>query len=273
MFCGYCGNTLKEGARFCSECGAPVKAISNDDEATNAVHTDAAGGANRIQESQLGFAGQMEADRKRSRKKLSPLMIIAIVLALLAGTALAAVLVVSQANQGERPASQGASTEASQPAESAQAEQGSTSAESASAEQAATVDPEQVRAEAREVAIAEGKQVYTGTIMSTTDEDAWVMSTGRNPNAGPYYNNRSVTILFLDQKTAIEGFDPLPNRSYKTLQDQDVIELPDSFASYDGQRVDMAFLKDDLSMPSDVSHIKGDGEIIYVEGSAGSGAA
>lgn len=99
MFCTHCGNELKDGSRFCNACGAPVEASAEEPlaEAQAKPLPDEPPAP-----AQTSFAGQMESDRQRSRKKLSPLMILVIVLALLAATALAAVLVTQQANQDEQ---------------------------------------------------------------------------------------------------------------------------------------------------------------------------
>lgn len=113
MFCANCGKELKDGARFCSACGAPVASgVAGAEEApvdtgSGSKPLEMAQSSAQEQATHDGFAGQMEQDRKRSRRKLSPLMIIAIVLALLAGTALAAVLIVQQANQSEEVPAQG----------------------------------------------------------------------------------------------------------------------------------------------------------------------
>lgn len=112
MFCAHCGKELKDGARFCSVCGAPaaegVDEILFDAEVSEdsfAPTSDTLKDTSQPQGNQAGFVEQMESDRRRSRKKLSPLMIIAIVLALLAGTAFAALFVAQQANQtGDSPA-------------------------------------------------------------------------------------------------------------------------------------------------------------------------
>lgn len=140
MYCVHCGKQIKDDARFCSFCGAPV-----EDDARASAEARAEG-ADSVEVTRIdviapegersagGFAGQMEQDRKRSRRKLSPLMIVALVLALLAGTALAAVLIVQQANQGEQ-----ATQQASQQA--AQAGQGEgTSGQAQSAESPASSD-------------------------------------------------------------------------------------------------------------------------------------
>ena len=117
MFCVHCGNSLKEGSRFCSACGAPVV----DTEPSSSDIEEPASGFGSIaetkseQSSQGAFASQMESDRERSRRKLSPLLIVAIVLALLAGTALAAVLITQQANQGEETVGQAQSNEEAKP--------------------------------------------------------------------------------------------------------------------------------------------------------------
>lgn len=63
------------------------------------------------------FAEQMKSDRNRSRKKLSPLAIVVLVLALLAGTALAAVLITQQAGEsGGTGGAAGVAASASAPA-------------------------------------------------------------------------------------------------------------------------------------------------------------
>lgn len=99
MFCTNCGNELKDGSRFCNACGAPVEANSEAPVAkTQAMPPSKESPA----DNQTNFAGQMESDRQRSRKKLSPLMILVIVLALLAATAFAAVFIAQQANQNEQ---------------------------------------------------------------------------------------------------------------------------------------------------------------------------
>ena len=109
MFCAHCGNSLKEGARFCSACGAPVVDTepSSSDIEEPASSFGSIAETKSEQSSQGAFASQMESDRERSRRKLSPLLIVAIALALLAGTALAAVLITQQANQGEKVPEQG----------------------------------------------------------------------------------------------------------------------------------------------------------------------
>ena len=239
MFCGHCGSELKEGARFCSACGAPVGADGVPPEEKsgdtagaapeNAVEAASKSAADEGKSSQSAFANQMEADRKRSRRKLSPLMIIAFVLALLTGTALAAVLITQQANRGEEPVEQEQPTATQSPESSAAAEP--------------VFDQAKAEEEARAAAEAAGKTVLTGTVFIGVEEE-WASLEGLSRAPNPGYNIAYVGLV-LDEPAAVSAqhFDGRVverSGSYVLLGSSSEAGVLASWDPYDGQRVTVA---------------------------------
>ena len=84
MICSHCGNQIKDGSRFCNACGASIDDIAEpiDEPIEEAAETAPA-----------TFAEHMRSERKRSRRRLTPAFIVALVLVLMAGVALAATIV------------------------------------------------------------------------------------------------------------------------------------------------------------------------------------
>ncbi|MGI6221567.1 MAG: YARHG domain-containing protein [Coriobacteriales bacterium] len=185
---------------------------------------------------------------------------------------------------GSTPASDSQAAEAS--GEEASANQPAEGQDVAEAETA--VDPNQVKIDE---AVAAGKQVYAGTIHSTTNDGAWKMLIGTNPNDDPNYPQRNedwyqeslnspVTLFVFDQPASIEGYQYDGGDRHKVSSGDGTgfggvganmgLDIPDSFASYDGQHVVMAFLADDVSFPTDVSRIKAAaGEVLLTGDTSG----
>ena len=481
MFCSHCGHQMKDGSKFCDACGASVadmlpEEAAGQPQASASAPTPlagtgaAAGGAPAWQQPvrqpmqqmqapeqqpfaaapqqaqrQTTFAQQMDADRKRSRRRLSSVAIIALVLSLVAGVALAAVLVynfVIAPGQGndQQPSEPPAAT---QPADEQEPEQeaelteeqkviksldgwwyttslpggaahpcifyyfdngtiialpsddyktplgtdspdidkitgiertklegdglmgdykrhggeegylihterdwggylfdndkdaiitigtaegtryrltdpealknletvnltpflgsdGNAAAKPAQTTQAApAVDPTVAANQAKvDAAVSQGKQVIAGTVHYTTNDEAWKMLIGVNPNDDPNYSQRDAdwyqqslnrpTVLFVfDQPVTIRGLQydaggykeqSASEGGFGRIGGNMGIDLPDSFASYDGQHVVMAFAVDEVSFPTDVSRIKATGgEVLFAGDSTGvslpSGAA
>ena len=264
MFCVHCGSELKEGARFCSACGAPVDADGVSSEAKpgdaahaatgNVVEAASRPAAGEPKANRSAFAGQMEADRKRSRRKLSPLMIIALVLALLAGSALAAVLITQQANQGEEVVEQERPTATESP-------------ESSAAPAEPVFDRAKAEAEARAAAEAAGKTVLTGTVFIGTEED-WAAREGlsRAPNPGS-----SITFagLVLDEPATVSAQHlggQVVERSgpFVLLGSSSQADVMARWTPYEGQRVTVA-LSDIWAFSDSLGALfafRGDGERI-----------
>lgn len=95
MYCRNCGTKIKDGAKFCTECGSPaVQPVA----ATSAMLAEAEVIIENAQE-QLqaeGIAAVMQEGQRRSKAKMSPMILIALVLALMAGTAFAAYYVYTE---------------------------------------------------------------------------------------------------------------------------------------------------------------------------------
>gem|GEM_PF-5720166 len=316
MFCSRCGNKLEDGAEFCSACGTSVsEMVAQDDGGPAGPHAagpfaqgaqDAQGAADAqdVQGAQgvqgaapvstpasaptaapapgsgLGQAPDQAGARQGGGKR-NPVPIVAAVAAVLVVAVVCVVLFVTAHRGDSQTTSMGTSTSAADGnAGGGQSADGSQSAGDAAAQQ--QVDPVvAANQEKVDAAIAEGKQVLVGTIHSTTNEDAWIMSKfGKNPNYDPnsssagaswYEESRwkPVTVLLLDQESAIKGV-KYDAGSYRTKSDSaDIIDVQDSLASYDGQHVVMAFRVEDVQLPTDVSRISGSGEVLFAGDTTG----
>ncbi|MDO4850875.1 MAG: YARHG domain-containing protein [Actinomycetota bacterium] len=301
MFCSRCGNKMEDGAGFCSACGTSVSEMVAQDDGGSAgphaagssaqgasdapeaasVSTPAPGSISApgsaptaVSASGLGQTPDQAGVRQGSGKR-NPVPIVAAVAAVLVVAVVCVVLFVTAHRGDPQTTSMGTSTSAAD----GNAD-GSQSAGDAAAQQ--QVDPVvAANQEKVDAAIAEGKQVLAGTIHSTTNEDAWIMSKfGKNPNYDPnasyageswYEASRwkPVTVLLLDQESAIKGV-KYDAGSYQTKSDSaDIIDIQDSLASYDGQHVVMAFQVEDVQLPTDVSRISGSGEVLFAGDTTG----
>ena len=205
--------------------------------------------------------------------------LIALVLAIAAITALAMV-----------PGCGSGSGSGEQAAEAADGE--SSAAQSAEDQAAAEADAALKANQAKvDEAVAAGKQFYAGTVHSTTNDGAWKLLIGTNPNDDPNYSqrnedwyqenlNKPTTIFIFDQPASIEGLQydgggyhrvsSGGGSGFDGVGGNMGLDIPDSFSSYDGQHVVMAFLADDVSFPTDVSRIKADAaEILFAGDTAG----
>ena len=171
--------------------------------------------------------------------------------------------------------------------QAAEAASGESSTAQSAEDQAASEAGAALKANQAKVdeAVAAGKQVYAGTIHSTTNDGAWKLLIGTNPNDDPNYSQRDedwyqemlnapVTIFIFDQPASIEGLQYDGGGSHRVSSGGGSgfdgvggnmgLDIPDSFSSYDGQHVVMAFLADDVKFPTDVSRIKADaGEVLF----------
>lgn len=105
MFCEQCGSKLADDARFCTECGAKVgKSGAPGVEDLGTAHVQAAvsnaaltpAPADSKPAGRVAFGRAVEATKQQSRRKVPLIVLVALVAALLTGTAWAAVTVYNE---------------------------------------------------------------------------------------------------------------------------------------------------------------------------------
>lgn len=129
---------------------------------------------------------------------------------------------------------------------------GSSSAAGSSANQ--PFDQEKAEAEARDAAIAEGKQIFTGAVRVTTYADR---AHEREPRMRDFDNNTQQLVL-------MEFESPVPTNAVSgdgakhgaiVSGNSDSFRLPDSFAAYDGQTITIAAHENDMRTFSDTTGV------------------
>ncbi len=160
MRCSNCGNTLKDGARFCNACGAqiasePTDAVPSPESGDQESKEQAAPAAalesppsdtGTVQGTgvpeQASLEGQMQKDKQRGRKKASPWMVLVLALALGTATALAAMFITTQVLNANAPKAeeQTTSSQSSQSSgeEASQASSGEEASKASSTDAAAS---------------------------------------------------------------------------------------------------------------------------------------
>ena len=273
MYCVNCGSEVKEGARFCVKCGASVDYESTDIGNTTVPMppvqlVQATSWMPTVPNEPVNFAEQMESDRGRSRKKLSPLMIVVLVLALLAGTALAATFILRQQagetnfiggnasgssagattfispSSGSANATGASGSASASSASGASASSASSSASSAAASSASSASTSALtaaEAEAIKQAKDAGKTVFTGTVFIGTESE-WAAKLGKR--AGNPGSTSKHAGIILSEPMTLEVHDGAHPQNLVTRTGTVALlgssSAADSWASYVDKQVSVA---------------------------------
>ena len=115
-----------------------------------------------------------------------------------------------------------------------------------------------------DAAVADGKQVFSGTIEVHTDTELWEMRGSQYSNYGT--GAVSMTVLVFDEPSTVEGMRSDAGGEIPETATAPFLRIDDSFFdTYGGQHVTMAF--DHIWFPNDVSPAPGsdDGEVLFAD--------
>ena len=291
MFCMKCGNQLEDGMRFCNMCGAPVEdtpAAESPEAAFRTQRTAFMEPDSGAQSSYQQPTQQMQqpyqpaqqyrqqyepyqqqyqqpayvapvAVRQPAQQKSKRGLIVGIVAAIVAVAVVLVVLFVFPGVLKGDDSSSAQSATTQQPSDGQGASSG-TQADPKPKEDpapASTFKASEAESKARQAAVGAGKEVFTGTVHITTMHDRAVEIDPDHADQIAGTSEAKLAILELDSPTTIEarsGGDMgklISRGDGKSL----ALQNPDTWSSYDGEKITVAVHPVDMWYPSDVAGV------------------